>query len=54
MAKAMDALACESDHEVLDGLIQAIPPHDFLSGRFTGIAGAMGCECASLERVGGN
>ena len=34
------------DRDVLEGLIQAIPAHDFLFGRFTGIADAMGCECA--------
>ena len=37
-----------TDREVLDSLIQAVPAHGFLSGRFTGIADAVGCKCASL------
>ena len=39
---------CGSDREVLDGLIQAVPSHEFLFGRFTGIADTLGCEFASL------
>lgn len=43
-AKATTAIGCGSDDEVLEGLIQAIPAHAFLFGRFTGIADVMGCE----------
>jgi hypothetical protein len=50
-AKATTAIACGSDREVLDGLIRAIPAHDFLLGWFTGIADAMGCECPLLVYV---
>jgi RNA exonuclease 1 len=50
-AKATTAIACESDRKVLEDLIQAIPAHEFLFGRFTGIADAMGCECPSLVCV---
>ena len=31
---------------MLDGLTQAVPAHEFLFGRFTGIADAMGCWLA--------
>ena len=44
-AKATTAIACGSDCDMLEGLIQVIPAHDFLFGRFTGIADGMGCEC---------
>ena len=43
-AKATTAIGCASDQEVLDGLMQAIPAHEFLFGRFTGLADALGCE----------
>ncbi|KAF8444970.1 hypothetical protein L210DRAFT_3394720 [Boletus edulis BED1] len=41
-AKATTTVGCTSDQEVLEGLTQAIPAHEFLFGRFTGIADAMG------------
>ncbi|KAF8554782.1 ribonuclease H-like protein [Imleria badia] len=41
-AKATTAIGCGSDQEVLDGLTQAIPAHEFLFGRFTGLADTMG------------
>ena len=44
-AKATTAVGCGSDREVLEGLLQAIPAHEFLFGRLTGIADAMGCGC---------
>ena len=44
-ARATTAIACGSDRDMLEGLIEVIPAHDFLCGRFTGIADAMGCEC---------
>jgi len=46
-AKATTAIGCASDQEVLDGLMQALPAHEFVFGRLTGVADAMGCECAS-------
>ena len=52
-AKATTAIGCGSDREVLEGLIQAIPAHEFLFGRFTGIADVLGCECVSLVCRGG-
>ena len=41
-AKATTALGCGSDEEVLDGMIQAIPGHEFSFGRFTALAEALG------------
>ncbi|KAF8134342.1 hypothetical protein EV363DRAFT_1396762 [Boletus edulis] len=41
-AKATTTVGCTSDQEVLEGLTQAIPAHEFLFGRFTGVADAMG------------
>jgi RNA exonuclease 1 len=43
-AKANSNVPCTSDQEVLEGLLQAIPAHEFSFGRFTGIADALGCE----------
>ena len=53
-AKAATAIACGSDRDVLEGLIRSILAHEFLFGRFTGIADAMGYECASLVCVCGD
>ncbi|KAG9316877.1 hypothetical protein JVU11DRAFT_2953 [Chiua virens] len=36
-AKATSSIGCTSDPEVLEGLIQAIPAHEFLFGRLTGL-----------------
>ncbi|KAG8214189.1 hypothetical protein J3R82DRAFT_10978 [Butyriboletus roseoflavus] len=41
-AKATTTIGCASDREVLEGLMQAIPAHEFMYGRFTGIADVMG------------
>ena len=51
-AKATTAIGCGSDQEVLEGLIQAISAHEFLFGRFTGVADAMGCECRCVVSFG--
>ncbi|KAI9571566.1 hypothetical protein HD554DRAFT_2168835 [Boletus coccyginus] len=40
--KATTAIGCANDQEVLDGLIQALPAHEFMFGRLTGVADAMG------------
>lgn len=42
-AKATTTIGCGSDQEVLEGLLQALPAHEFLFARFTSIADAMGC-----------
>ena len=51
-AKATTVIACGSDREVLEGLFQAIPAHEFLFGRFTGIADVMACECVLIRLSG--
>lgn len=43
-AKANTSVACTSDEEVLEGLLQVISGHEFAFGRFTALASAMGCE----------
>lgn len=53
-AKATTFIGCGSDREVLDGLIQVIPAHEFLFWRFADIADAVGCECTLLGCVGGD
>jgi RNA exonuclease 1 len=50
-AKANTSVPCTSDAEVLEGLLQVIPAHEFSFGRFTALADAMGCKycyCVSL------
>jgi RNA exonuclease 1 len=44
-SKASSNVPCTSDEEVLEGLLQAIPAHEFAFARFTGVADALGCEC---------
>ncbi|OJA14787.1 hypothetical protein AZE42_12824 [Rhizopogon vesiculosus] len=41
-SRANSNVPCTCDQEVLEGLLQAIPPHEFSFGRFTGIADALG------------
>ncbi|KAJ8586177.1 ribonuclease H-like protein, partial [Rhizopogon salebrosus TDB-379] len=41
-ARANSNVPCTSDQEVLEGLLEAIPAHEFSFGRFTGIADALG------------
>ena len=50
-AKANSNVPCTSDQEVLEGLLQAIPAHEFSFGRFTGIADALGCEHTLVHPV---
>lgn len=54
-AKAITTIGCSSDQEVLDGLLQTIPAHEFVFGRFTGLADVLGCEllssCSHLARL---
>lgn len=42
-AKAASAVACASDDEVLAGLLDTIPAHQFTFGRLTDLAEASGC-----------
>ncbi|OAX33367.1 hypothetical protein K503DRAFT_869590 [Rhizopogon vinicolor AM-OR11-026] len=41
-SRANSNVPCTCDQEVLEGLLQAIPAHEFSFGRFTGIADALG------------
>lgn len=43
-SKATTTVACKSDDEVLEGLVNAIPSHIFSFGRFTALADTLGCE----------
>jgi hypothetical protein len=43
-AKATTAVPCKNDGEILDGLMQVVPSHDFTFGRFMGLADAMECK----------
>lgn len=43
-SKATTTVACQSDDEVLDGLLNAMPSHSFSFGRFTALADALGCK----------
>lgn len=52
-AKANTAIACKSDDEVLEGMLGAIPSHQFTYGRFLGLANTLGCmssNCVPLVR----
>ncbi|KAF8546353.1 hypothetical protein OG21DRAFT_1491303 [Imleria badia] len=42
--QATTTIRCRSGQEVLDALIQALPAHEVLFGRFTDLADAMGCD----------
>ncbi|KAH8102678.1 hypothetical protein BXZ70DRAFT_929419 [Cristinia sonorae] len=41
-SKATTTVACKSDDDVLTGLLDAAPSHNFIFGRFTGLADASG------------
>lgn len=42
-SKATTAIGCQTDDEVLEGMLGAIPSHQFTFGRFLGLANALGC-----------
>jgi len=41
-AKASTAIGCKTDDEVLEGLLNVIPSHQFAFGRFMGLANVLG------------
>ncbi|OCH88140.1 hypothetical protein OBBRIDRAFT_735036 [Obba rivulosa] len=41
-SKATTTVACKTDAEVMDGVVAALPSHNFVFGRFTGLADALG------------
>jgi RNA exonuclease 1 len=43
-AKATTTVPCTTDQEILDGVLQAIPSHQFVFGRFLSLAEALGCK----------
>ena len=43
-SKADTALACKTDDEVLEGLLNVIPSHQFTFGRFMALSSSLGCE----------
>src|SRR5215472_8564825 len=43
-AKAATTVACKNDQEIIDGMLQAIPSHYLVFGRFNSLADALGCK----------
>jgi RNA exonuclease 1 len=43
-AKATTSIGCKTDQEVLEGLLQVLPAHDFTFARFMALSEALGCE----------
>jgi RNA exonuclease 1 len=43
-SKADTALACKTDDEVLEGLLNVIPSHQFSFGRFMALSSTLGCK----------
>lgn len=43
-AKASTTVGCKTDEEVVSGLLEVIPSHNFVFGRFTSVASASGCK----------
>ena len=43
-SKADTALACKTDDEVLEGLLNVIPSHQFTFGRFMALSSTLGCK----------
>ncbi|KAJ6591354.1 hypothetical protein B0H10DRAFT_2091503 [Mycena sp. CBHHK59/15] len=44
-SKATTAIGCKDDDEVLKGLLEVVPSHDFVFGRFMALAETLGCAC---------
>lgn len=43
-AKAARAVSCTTDEEVLQGVLEALPGHQYVFARFTEVAEKSGCE----------
>ncbi|KAH7907300.1 hypothetical protein BJ138DRAFT_1014736 [Hygrophoropsis aurantiaca] len=41
-SRATTCVACADDREVVEGVLQVVPSHDFVFGRFTGLADVLG------------
>jgi RNA exonuclease 1 len=50
-AKATTCVACKSDEEVLNGLLDALPQHQFVYGRFLALADTLGCKKTITDKV---
>lgn len=50
-AKATSSIGCKDDDEVLKGVLEALPSHDFVFGRFMGLANLLGCTSVFLCRM---
>jgi RNA exonuclease 1 len=51
--KATTSVGCQNDEEVLNGLLEVIPSHQFVFGRFMNLADTLGCTqtpCYALFR----
>jgi len=48
-SKADTALGCKTDDEVLEGLLNVIPSHQFIFGRFMALASTLGCKSLFLK-----
>lgn len=44
-SKANTAIGCMNDEEVLKGLLDTVPAHHFVFGRFMELANVLGCRC---------
>ena len=47
-SKADTALGCKTDDEVLEGLLNVIPSHQFTFGRFMALANTLGCKLSKF------
>lgn len=50
-SKATTAIGCKDDEEVLKGVLEAVPSHHFVFGRFMALANILGCAYIPLHYV---
>lgn len=48
-SKATTTVPCNTDEEVYEGVKEMLGSHEFVFGRFTGLADALGCEFPFLD-----
>jgi RNA exonuclease 1 len=48
-SKATTAVGCKNDEDVLQGLLEAVPSHHFVFGRFMALANVLGCAYSILD-----
>ncbi|KAF7304934.1 Ribonuclease H [Mycena kentingensis (nom. inval.)] len=49
-SKATTAIGCKDDEEVLKGMLESVPSHDFVFGRFMGLASLLGWSAPKAEQ----